>query len=118
MAQFLIQQMDEIMGTYQTTIATLSTYNITPAQQEALAVTEGQLTWLVYIIGAVVGGHSWSSTHLDDGEEIIDASLSRRTLRALPRPLDHPQFHGNRVQCILSSRCVRRGKLGAHQQER
>ncbi|GMI43779.1 hypothetical protein TeGR_g8724 [Tetraparma gracilis] len=81
MAQFLIQQMDEIMGTYQTTIATLSTYNITPAQQEALAVTEGQLTWLVYIIGAVVGGHSWSSTHLDDGEEIIDASLSRRVFQ-------------------------------------
>jgi exportin-7 len=80
-ATFIVGQMDDIMGRYQTTIATLSTYHITEAQQEAIAVIEGQLAWLVYIIGAVVGGHSWSTTHLDDGEEIIDASLSRRVFQ-------------------------------------
>ena len=80
-AAFILTQMDEIMGTYQNTIATLNNYNITPAQQETIAVTEGQLSWLVYITGAVVGGHSWSSSHADDGEEVIDASLSRRVFQ-------------------------------------
>jgi exportin-7 len=46
-----------------------------------MSVVEGQLTWLTYIVGAIIGGQSWSSAQMEDGEEIIDASLSRRVLQ-------------------------------------
>lgn len=45
------------------------------------AVLEGKLTWLVYMIGAMVGGYSWSDASASDGEEIVDASLARRVFR-------------------------------------
>uniref|UniRef100_A0A6U5ELX6 Importin N-terminal domain-containing protein n=1 Tax=Corethron hystrix TaxID=216773 RepID=A0A6U5ELX6_9STRA len=46
-----------------------------------IEVLEGKLTWLTFIVGAIVGGHSWSSAHLSDGEETIDAGLSRRVMQ-------------------------------------
>jgi exportin-7 len=49
--------------------------------QQSMAIIEGQLTWLTYMVGAIVGGHSWSSAHTGEGEEAIDASLSRRALQ-------------------------------------
>eukprot|EP00611_Tribonema_gayanum_P000066 TRINITY_DN1003_c0_g1_i5.p1 TRINITY_DN1003_c0_g1~~TRINITY_DN1003_c0_g1_i5.p1 ORF type:complete len:1118 (+),score=547.47 TRINITY_DN1003_c0_g1_i5:341-3694(+) len=49
-----------------------------PALLQRLATLEGQLTWLVYICGALVGGYSWSDATSQDGEEAIDASLCRR----------------------------------------
>ncbi len=39
------------------------------------------MTWLTYLVGTIVGGHSWSSAHMGEGEETIDASLSRRALQ-------------------------------------
>ena len=45
------------------------------------SVLEGKLTWLVYMIGAMVGGYSWSDASASDGEETIDASLARRVFR-------------------------------------
>lgn len=42
---------------------------------------EGKLTWLVYMIGAMVGGYSWSDASASDGEETIDASLARRVFQ-------------------------------------
>jgi exportin-7 len=38
-----------------------------------MAVVEGQMTWLVYISGAIVGGYSWSDSGSAEGEEVIDA---------------------------------------------
>ena len=52
-----------------------------PDVQQQVAIVEGQLTWLTYMVGTIVGGHSWSSAHMGDGDETIDASLSRRTLQ-------------------------------------
>jgi exportin-7 len=46
-----------------------------------MAIIEGQLTWLTYLVGTIVGGHSWSSANMGEGEETIDASLSRRALQ-------------------------------------
>jgi len=77
----LVERFDPIMADYQNCIATLNNSNIPPQTQQKLTMLEGQLTWLVYIIGAVVGGHSWSTSHLDDGEERIDATLSRRVFQ-------------------------------------
>jgi hypothetical protein len=34
-----------------------------------------------YIIGAIVGGHSWSSSQVGNGEETLDTSLSKRVLQ-------------------------------------
>ncbi|GMI06261.1 hypothetical protein TrVE_jg13515 [Triparma verrucosa] len=77
----LVERFDPIMASYQNAIATLNNNNIPVQTQQKLTMLEGQLTWLVYIIGAVVGGHSWSTSHLDDGEERIDATLSRRVFQ-------------------------------------
>ena len=71
------------MATYQTAIASASTVNMSSQDREKLEVLEGQLSWLVYVIGSVVGGHSWSTSHLDDGEETIDAGLSRRVFQCV-----------------------------------
>ncbi len=75
-ARLILNKFDPIMASYQTIIASASSYDNNT--QQKIDILEGQLAWLVYIIGAVVGGHSWSATHMDDGEEVIDAGLSRR----------------------------------------
>jgi exportin-7 len=50
--------------------------------QQSIAIIGGQLTWLMYMmVGAIAGGHSWSLAHMGEGEETIDASLSRRALQ-------------------------------------
>ncbi|GMI31150.1 hypothetical protein TrRE_jg11440 [Triparma retinervis] len=77
-AQLILEKFDPIMAEYQQVIASASTVSVDQATMIKLQGLEGQLTWLIYMIGAIVGGHSWSTSHLDDGEETIDASLSRR----------------------------------------
>jgi hypothetical protein len=44
-----------------------------PSVLQQMAVVEGQMTWLVYISGAIVGGYSWSDSGSAEGEEVIDA---------------------------------------------
>lgn len=51
------------------------------AHGQQQSVLEGKLTWLVYMIGAMVGGYSWSDASASDGEETIDASLARRVFQ-------------------------------------
>jgi len=91
-AGIILNKFDALLGQYRTLLATeqqASTGTPTGASPAAagggnkkqIAIVEGQLTWLTYIIGAVVGGHSWSSAHLGEGDETIDASLSRRALQ-------------------------------------
>ena len=72
------------MGQYQTVLNHIvngTTANAPAELRGQVMIIEGQLTWLTYMIGAIVGGHSWSSAHLGDGDETIDASLSRRALQ-------------------------------------
>jgi exportin-7 len=45
-----------------------------------LQTLEGHLAWLVYIVGSIIGGHSWASSQHRDGDELIDGDLCRRVL--------------------------------------
>jgi exportin-7 len=83
-ANMILNKLDPLMSQYREIVATLgtnATVSAPPDVQQRVAIIEGQLTWLTYMIGAIVGGHSWSSAHMAAGEETIDASLSRRILQ-------------------------------------
>lgn len=90
-ATMILNKLDPLMSQYREVVASLG---LTPTAsapadvQQRVAVIEGQLTWLIYMVGAIVGGHSWSSAHMAAGEETIDASLSRRILQ-LSQGLDY-----------------------------
>ncbi|TYZ58875.1 hypothetical protein PybrP1_005973, partial [[Pythium] brassicae (nom. inval.)] len=49
--------------------------------QQVVAI-ENQLAWLVYVIGAIIGGQTYASGSTD-GDELIDADLSQRVFRAM-----------------------------------
>mmetsp|Transcript_44324 Transcript_44324/g.106777 ORF Transcript_44324/g.106777 Transcript_44324/m.106777 type:complete len:1120 (+) Transcript_44324:370-3729(+) len=83
-AQMILNKFDPLMSQYQDLIQRLGNNPTSTAPsdvQQRLAIIEGQLTWLTFMIGTIVGGHSWSSAHLGEGDETIDASLSRRALQ-------------------------------------
>ena len=83
-ANMILAKFDPLMTQYRDLVAAIgsnSTSAVPPDMQRRVAVVEGQLTWLTFISGAVVGGHSWSSAHMSEGQEAIDASLSRRVLQ-------------------------------------
>jgi exportin-7 len=67
-----MNQYQEIIGK----LGTCSTENAPQDVQQRMAIIEGQLTWLTYLVGTIVGGHSWSSAHMGEGEETINASFS------------------------------------------
>mmetsp|Transcript_24863 Transcript_24863/g.58336 ORF Transcript_24863/g.58336 Transcript_24863/m.58336 type:complete len:1123 (+) Transcript_24863:355-3723(+) len=83
-AQMILAKFDPLLAQYRDITGRLGNNPTTSAPndvQQSMAVIEGQLTWLTYMVGAIVGGHSWSSAHMGEGEEAIDASLSRRALQ-------------------------------------
>jgi exportin-7 len=83
-ATLLLNKLDPVLSQYREVVATLGTAptaSAPPEVRQRVAIIEGQLTWLTYMVGAIVGGHSWSSAHMAAGEETIDASLSRRILQ-------------------------------------
>lgn len=83
-ANMMLNKFDPLLNQYRDLMAPLGANATTTAPadvQQRMAIIEGQLTWLTYMVGAVVGGHSWSSAQMADGEESIDASLSRRALQ-------------------------------------
>lgn len=83
-ANMILGKFDPLLSQYRNLMNPLQSNPTSSApadMQQQMAIIEGQLTWLTYIVGTVVGGHSWSSAHMTDGEETIDASLSRRTLQ-------------------------------------
>ena len=83
-AQLILNKFDPLLNQYRQAlghIGSSSTENAPTDVSRQISIIEGQLTWLTYMIGCIVGGHSWSSAHLGDGDETIDASLSRRTLQ-------------------------------------
>lgn len=73
----LLSQLRELMAH----VGSSRTEDTSNDLQERIAIVEGQLTWLTYMVGTIVGGHSWSSAHMADGEETIDAGLSRRAIQ-------------------------------------
>lgn len=83
-ANMIICKFDPLLNQYQEMISHLRSTNPSnypPDIARRMSIVEGQLTWLTYIVGAIIGGQSWSSSQMEDGEEIIDASLSRRVLQ-------------------------------------
>ena len=87
----ILNKYDALLIQYRQALSHLgvsSTQSAAPDVSKQIAIIEGQLTWLTYMIGAIIGGHSWSSARLEDGDEGIDASLSRRALQ-LAQALDY-----------------------------
>mmetsp|Transcript_15809 Transcript_15809/g.23277 ORF Transcript_15809/g.23277 Transcript_15809/m.23277 type:complete len:1121 (-) Transcript_15809:142-3504(-) len=98
-ADFLLQKFDPLLNQYQELMGHMGTNSTESAPQDVqqrMAIIEGQLTWLTYMVGTIVGGHSWSSAHMGEGEETIDASLSRRALQ-LARGVDYRLTSSNGV---------------------
>jgi len=83
-ATIILAKFDPLMEKYRELMSHLMTSSTESAPQnvaQQVNVIEGQLTWLTYICGAIVGGHSWSSSRIGNGEETLDASLSKRVLQ-------------------------------------
>lgn len=84
-ANSILNKFDPLLNQYRQALnhigTSTSTDNAPPDIARSIEIMEGQLTWLTYFVGTIVGGHSWSSSHLGDGDETIDASLSRRALQ-------------------------------------
>ena len=98
-ANSILGKLDPLMNQYRDLVSTLGSNPTSSAPtdvQQRIAIVEGQLTWLTYMVGAIVGGHSWSSAHSSDGQETIDASLSRRILQ-LAQGMDYRLTQSNGV---------------------
>jgi exportin-7 len=83
-ANNILSKFDPLLNQYKELITMMgsnSTESAPADVQQRVAIVEGQMTWLTYLVGTIVGGHSWSSAHMGEGEETIDASLSRRALQ-------------------------------------
>lgn len=83
-ANLILTKFDPLLSQYQEAVRAIGSHAVTtapPDVQRRIEIIEAQLTWLTYMVGAIVGGHSWSASHMADGQETIDASLSRRVLQ-------------------------------------
>lgn len=98
-ANILVTKFDPLLHKYQELmrhLMTSSTESAPPNVSQQVAILEGQLTWLTYIIGSIVGGHCWSSSQIGNGEETLDASLSKRVLQ-LAQGIDYRLTSSNGV---------------------
>ena len=98
-AKLIVAKFDPLMDKYREImqhLMTTSTASAPPNIAQQAAILEGQLTWLTYISGAIIGGHSWSSSRIGNGEETLDASLSKRVLQ-LAQGMDFRLSNSNGV---------------------
>jgi len=77
--QLLVQLFDQAAQSYQEIVG--STGSGGPSTNKDLAVQEGRLTWLVYIIGAAVGGRV--SFNSNDEHDAMDGELVCRVLQLM-----------------------------------
>ncbi|CAM9433954.1 unnamed protein product [Ascophyllum nodosum] len=97
-AEYVLNIIDPVLANYQSAVGVYPPQANGSAHGQQ-AVLEGKLTWLVYMIGAMVGGYSWSDASASDGEETIDASLARRVFQ-LAQGLDARLARsGGRLKC-------------------
>ncbi|XP_043270659.1 exportin-7 isoform X2 [Venturia canescens] len=73
----LVQLFDQAARTYQELLAQTTT----PAQCVEITIQEGQLTWLVYIIGSAIGGRVSFNTNED--HDTMDGELVCRVLQLM-----------------------------------
>eukprot|EP00580_Thalassiosira_gravida_P016865 CAMPEP_0201660514 /NCGR_PEP_ID=MMETSP0494-20130426/3148_1 /ASSEMBLY_ACC=CAM_ASM_000839 /TAXON_ID=420259 /ORGANISM="Thalassiosira gravida, Strain GMp14c1" /LENGTH=1109 /DNA_ID=CAMNT_0048138419 /DNA_START=380 /DNA_END=3709 /DNA_ORIENTATION=+ len=98
-ATILVGKFDPLLEKYREIMSHLvnsSTESAPPNVAQQAAILEGQLTWLTYMVGSIVGGHSWSSSRIGNGEETLDASLSKRVLQ-LAQGMDYRLTSSNGV---------------------
>jgi len=98
-ATMILAKFDPLMVKYRELMSHLMTSSTESAPSNVarqVNVVEGQLTWLTYICGAIVGGHSWSSSRIGNGEETLDANLSKRVLQ-LAQGMDFRLTNSNGV---------------------
>jgi len=98
-ATIILAKFDPLMEKYRELMShlmTSSTESAPPNVAQQVNILEGQLTWLTYVCGAIVGGHSWSSSRIGNGEETLDASLSKRVLQ-LAQGMDFRLTNSNGV---------------------
>ncbi|TMW66006.1 hypothetical protein Poli38472_003771 [Pythium oligandrum] len=50
--------------------------------QQGVEAMENQMAWLVYVIGAIIGGQAYSAS-TTEGDELVDADLSQRVFRCM-----------------------------------
>lgn len=72
----IVQLFDAAAGRYQELVRTN-----TPGAQMDISIQEGQLTWLVYIIGAAIGGRVFLNS--TDEHDAMDGELACRVLQLM-----------------------------------
>lgn len=81
-AQFIVEGFDTTIARYREVIERQESSNMISQQQEQhdakRSAIERQLAWLAYVVASVVSGVSYSSLPSGEGEELLDANLSRR----------------------------------------
>lgn len=78
--QLLVQLFDQAAQSYQEMITALGN-NSSSLSKMDLAIQEGRLTWLVYIIGSAVGGRV--SFNSNDEHDAMDGELVCRVLQLM-----------------------------------
>lgn len=86
LGDFMLSIFDPLISQYAEAIEaagrnSMSSNNISPQCQ--VAMVEKKLAWLIYIVGAVLGGHSTTTAQGDDGDELVDGDLSQRVFRVM-----------------------------------
>jgi exportin-7 len=89
-----VRLFDETAQCYQDLLKpTTSTHNL------ELTVKEGQLTWLVYIIGAVIGGRASYNVGNTEEYDMFDGELVVRVLQLMTFMNTHLEQSNGRVCC-------------------
>ena len=99
-AAFLVQSLDPLLQQYEGIALMVAQDDNT---RQRLEVLHGQLAWLVYIIGAVVGGRLVSTA--GDEHELLDGELSSRIFQLM-------KFMDARLAQLGAAQCSERLELG------
>ncbi|CAF0733817.1 unnamed protein product, partial [Brachionus calyciflorus] len=84
--KILVELFDETAQQFQNLIKTQTTDRISPSiqnQNPEMKIKEGQLSWLVYIIGAVIGGRSSYSLGNTEEHDTYDGEMVVRVLQLM-----------------------------------
>lgn len=112
-AQFVIEGFDTTTARYRDVLGRGAQ---SPTRNSQMGVDrsaiERQLAWLAYVIAAIIGGVSWNQLPLSEGEETLDANLSRRIFD-LSQLVDYAHRHSNAAAPVPggSHRCDERLEL-------
>jgi exportin-7 len=77
--EYIISLFDPILNQY----AEASANGVDDGMEQGLDALEGQLAWLIYIIGSIIGAQTYATSSTNDGDELVDADLSQRVFRAM-----------------------------------